>query len=321
MKKTWWTLRHVLGVPAHTPSWREQFAAVVTSAAGIAIVAWIATQVIQPGDQHPVLIASIGATAVLIFAVPHGALSQPWAVLGGHTVSALVGLTIVHTLGGGNIAAALAVALSIGAMHLLKCIHPPGGATSLCTVLAVHGDALTPWSFLLNPVLLNVVPILVLSYVLNLPFAWRRYPANMHMHLAAQPTKTAQLAHEMPFTEEHLASALDEIDAMIDISDDQLQVIYQALASQQEKTHIIIDNIKPGAYYSNGLSGELWSIRQIIDNSEPSARKQQVIYKTISGAGKGDIRMVSSEKFAAWARYEVSAGSERWERVQEAAEH
>lgn len=304
-----------MGVPAHTPSWREQLAAVVTSAAGVAIVAWIATQVIQPGDHHPVLIASIGATAVLVFAVPHGALSQPWAVLGGHTVSALIGLAVVHTLGGGNLPAALAVALAIGAMHLLKCIHPPGGATALSAVLAVHGDALTPWSFLLNPVWLNVVPILVLTYVLNLPFAWRRYPANMHTHLAVQPTKTSQLTQEMPFTENHLAHALNEIDAMIDISDDQLQVIYQALARQQENTHITLDNLKPGSHYSNGLSGELWSIRQIIDSSDPSARKQQVIYKTIAGASKGEIRVMPSEQFAAWARYEVSAGNERWERI------
>ena len=101
MKKTWWTIKHVMGVPAHTPSWRDQLAAVITSAVGIAIVAWIATQLIQPGTHNPILITSIGATAVLVFAVPHGALSQPWAVFGGHTISALVGLTIAHTLGGG----------------------------------------------------------------------------------------------------------------------------------------------------------------------------------------------------------------------------
>jgi CBS-domain-containing membrane protein len=315
MKKIWWQLRHVLGVPAHTPSWREQLAAVATSGIGIGIVAWIAMQVIQPGNTHPVLIASIGATAVLVFAVPHGALSQPWAVIGGHTLSALVGLTIVHTLGGGNLAAALAVALAIGAMHLGKCLHPPGGATALSAVLAVHDNTLTPWSFMLNPVLLNVVPILILSYVLNLPFAWRRYPANMHTHLAVQPVKTAQLTQEMPFTESQLASALIGIDALIDISEDQLQRIYQALAQQQQDTHLTPASLQPGAYYSNGLSGELWAIRQIVDSSEPTARKQQVIYKTIAGAGKGDIRVVNREQFAAWARYQVAEGSERWIRV------
>jgi hypothetical protein len=200
-------------------------------------------------------------------------------------------------------------------MHLAKCIHPPGGATALAAVLAVHNDAIPPWTFLLNPVWLNVLPIIVLAYALNLPFPWRRYPANMHTHLAVQPTKIAQLAQEMPFTERHLASALNNIDAMIDISDDQLQQVYQALARQQENTHLAATTLKPGAHYSNGQSGETWAIRQIIDSSEPSARKQQVIYKTITGAGKGEIRVVPREQFAAWARYEVSAGSERWERV------
>jgi CBS domain-containing membrane protein len=315
VKNFWWQIRHVLGVPTHSPSWREQFAAVMTSAVGMAIVAWISMQVTQPANHHPMMIASIGATAVLVFAVPHGALSQPWAVLGGHTVSALVGLAVVHTIGGGNMAASLAVALAIGAMHLTKSIHPPGGATALSAVLAVQDNTLTPWLFLLNPVWLNVIPILVLSYVLNLPFSWRRYPANMHTHLAVQSVKTAQLSQEMPFTERHLSSALGKIDALIDISDDQLQHIYQALATQQENTHLTANNLRPGAFYSNGLSGDLWSIRQIIDSSEPSARKQQIIYKVIAGANTGEIRVLSREAFAAWARYEVRTGSERWERA------
>ena len=315
MRKFWWQLKHVMGVPAHTPSWRDQCAAVLTSAVGLAIVAWISTQVGHPAGDNPVMIASIGATAVLVFALPHRALSQPWAVLGGHTVSALVGLCVVHTIGGGNIAAALAVALAIAAMHIGKCIHPPGGATALVAVLAVQNDVLTPWSFLLNPVLLNVIPILALTYVLNLPFPWRRYPANMHTHLAVQPLTMAQLEQEMPFTEQHLAGALEKIDAFIDISDDQLQHIYQALATQQENTHLMIDNIQIGSYYSNGLSGELWSIRQIIDKTEPEARKQQIIFRTVAGANKNDIRVVTPEQFAAWARYEVCESAERWERV------
>lgn len=315
MKKLWWTIRHIAGVPAHSPSWREQIAAVLTSAAGIGIVAWLASRLMLPGAPSPTLIASLGATAVLVFAVPHGALSQPWAVLGGHTLSALVGLGIVHTLGGGNLAAALAVGLAIGVMHLGKCMHPPGGATALSAVLAVHDQTLTPWTFLLSPVLLNVVPLMLLGYVLNLPFSWRRYPANLHTHLAVQPVNSAQLLQELPFTESHLAGALEEIDAMIDISDDQLQLVYQALARQQENTHITAGALQPGAYYSNGLSGDLWAIRQIIDSSEPAARKQQVIYKTIAGAGKGDIRVVSHDQFAAWARYAVVAGHDRWERI------
>ena len=315
MKKIWWDIKHIVGVPAHTPSWREQFASVITSATGIAIVAWIASQILQSGSHNPILITSIGATAVLLFAVPHGALSQPWAVFGGHTVSALVGLAVAHTLGGGILQAALAVALAISAMHLCKCIHPPGGATSLSIILAAHDNILLPWTFVLNPLWLNVVPIIILTYILNLPFPWRRYPANIHTHLAVLPLNTTQLEQEMPFSEQHLASALDEIDAVIDISDDQLQQVYHALARQQEDTHIPQEKLRPGAHYSNGLSGIEWAVRKIIDSSEPSARKQKIIYKTITGANKGEIRVIPRKLFAAWARYEVVAGTERWRRV------
>ena len=107
-----------------------------------------------------VLVASMGASAVLLFAVPHGALSQPWPVLGGHLV----------------FAAALAVALAIGAMHYLNCIHPPGGATALSAVIG--GDAIHQLGFqyVLTPVLLNVIIVLVVAILFNYPFHWRRYP-------------------------------------------------------------------------------------------------------------------------------------------------
>ena len=81
------------------------------------------------------IIPSMGASAVLLFAVPHGALSQPWNVFGGHILSALVGVTCAIVIPDEIIAASLAVGLAIGAMHYLRCIHPPGGATALAVAL------------------------------------------------------------------------------------------------------------------------------------------------------------------------------------------
>ena len=81
------------------------------------------------------LVASMGASAVLLFAVPHGPLSQPWAVFGGHLVSAAIGIACTRLELDPILTAALAVALAISAMYYLRCIHPPGGATALSAVV------------------------------------------------------------------------------------------------------------------------------------------------------------------------------------------
>jgi len=65
-----------------------------------------------------VVVASMGASAVLLFAVPHGPLSQPWALLGGHQVSAFIGVSCAMLIPETVLAAGTAVGLSIAAMHL-----------------------------------------------------------------------------------------------------------------------------------------------------------------------------------------------------------
>jgi CBS-domain-containing membrane protein len=127
-------------------------------------------------DSAAALVGSMGASAVLLFAVPHGSLSQPWPVFGGHLVSALIGVACAKMLSEPVLAGSVAVGVAIGAMHYLRCIHPPGGATALSAV--VGGDAVHQlgFQFVLTPVLLNVVTILLIALLFNAPFRWRRYP-------------------------------------------------------------------------------------------------------------------------------------------------
>jgi CBS-domain-containing membrane protein len=126
------------------------------------------------------LVASMGASAVLLFAVPHGALSQPWPVFGGHLISALIGVTCAKLIPEPTLAAGLAVALAIGAMHYLNCLHPPGGATALSAVIGGQAVHQLGYQYLLTPVLLNVVTLLLIAIVFNYPFRWRRYPLSIH---------------------------------------------------------------------------------------------------------------------------------------------
>src|SRR5512138_2292040 len=95
---------------------------------GITAVLYISSSVLDH-QGAAMIIASMGASAVLLFAVPHSALSQPWAVIGGNVISALIGVTCAHLALDPFLTAALAVGVSIVTMYYLRCLHPPGGAT------------------------------------------------------------------------------------------------------------------------------------------------------------------------------------------------
>jgi CBS domain-containing membrane protein len=124
----------------------------------------------------PWLVAPLGASAVLVFGVPASPLAQPWAVVGGNTVSALVGIACLRWLPLPMLGtAAVAVALAIGLMFLLRCLHPPGGAASLLMVLTATQD----WRFALEPVALNSL-LLVLAGILYNTRTGRRYPHAQH---------------------------------------------------------------------------------------------------------------------------------------------
>ncbi|MBH9576238.1 HPP family protein [Inhella sp. 1Y17] len=128
------------------------------------ITAWLA-------PASPWLVAPLGASAVLVFAVPASPLAQPWAVLGGNGLSALVGVVVMQLGLAAPLAAALAVALAIGTMFVLRCLHPPGGAAALLMVLS----GITDPRFALLPVAVNSV-LLVLVGMAYHPLTGRRYP-------------------------------------------------------------------------------------------------------------------------------------------------
>ena len=216
---------------AYSVSEREHWISAAGGLLGILAVLW--TSHFWLGGHGGVLaIASMGASAVLLFAAPHGALSQPWPVLGGHLVSALIGVSCARWLGGEPmLAASLAVALSIAAMYGLRCLHPPGGATALYAVLGGETVHALGYGYLFSPVLLNVVVLVTVAVVFNAPFAWRRYPQSWHHR--SQPV--AMTAEKSMIPHSSLVYALSQIDTFVDISEDDLQRIYAlALAGQPQ---------------------------------------------------------------------------------------
>lgn len=100
----------------------------------------------------PLLMAPIGASAVLAFAVPASPLAQPWSVIGGNTLSAIVGVTVGLAVSSPILAAGIAVAIAIFVMSLGRCLHPPGGAVALLAAIGGPAVAAQGYDFALVPV-------------------------------------------------------------------------------------------------------------------------------------------------------------------------
>lgn len=180
------------------------------------------------GVTLPFMLASMGASSVLLFGAPHSPLSQPWAFAGGHLVSAFVGITCATNIPNVYLAAGLSVGLSISAMYYLRCLHPPGGATALLTVIGDQKIHALGYHFMFMPVLVNVVVLLGVALIINNLIPGRRFPANLTLHgkADAHHGDNAPSPVKLSFDQEDLRAALREMDGYIDVSGEDLTRIY-----------------------------------------------------------------------------------------------
>ena len=102
---------------------------------GLMLVLTTAKYLGELGGIDEWLMASLGASALLVFALPGSPMAQPWAIIAGNTLSALLGICVAHLVGEPLIAMPLAASLSIFGMFILRCLHPPAAAVSLIVVL------------------------------------------------------------------------------------------------------------------------------------------------------------------------------------------
>ncbi len=213
-----------LGIQGGDSSHLEKFVSLAGGFLGIFCILLVSRHFLDGGFAL-LIVASMGATAVLLFAVPHGALGQPWPVAGGHLVSALIGVTCARLVDDPFLSAPLAVGLAIWAMYYLRCIHPPGGATALAANVGGPAVAALGYQYVLTPVAINVVVLLAVAVVVNYPFPWRRYPAAL-VKKEAFP-KGAQRVGYGPIDHADLVYALSEIDSFVDVTEEDLLRIYE----------------------------------------------------------------------------------------------
>lgn len=143
---------------------------------GIA-AAGLASQAFFEGLDLTLMIGSLGASAVLVYGAPRSPLAQPRNLVGGHVLSAIVGVAcwkLLHQYPW--LAAALAVATAIAIMHATRTLHPPGGATALIAVIGSREVHDLGFLFVLVPCTLGPLVLLAVALVVNNIPGSRRYP-------------------------------------------------------------------------------------------------------------------------------------------------
>ncbi|WP_076999072.1 HPP family protein [Variovorax sp. KK3] len=190
---------------------RERLRAVTGAGLGLLITSLI-VQLAGGGADGHWLIAPLGASAVLVFALPASPLAQPWPVVAGNMFSALVGVACARWMPEGLWVGPAATALAIALMFGLRCLHPPGGAVALLVAL----NHTTHFPFAIQPVLFDSV-LLVLAGVLYNTLTGRRYP---HVQLAPRAP-----AADARFSSADVDAVLARYNQVLDISRDDLETL------------------------------------------------------------------------------------------------
>ncbi|MFV1872125.1 MAG: HPP family protein [Oleiphilus sp.] len=179
-------------------------------------------------EAVPLMLASMGASVVILFAAYSSPLAQPWSFVGSHFLAAFIGVSCSRWIEPLWLAGAASVSITLFAMLRLHCLHPPGGATALVPVLG--GDAVHElgYQILLMPVLLNVLVLLFLSWGINSCLK-RRYPYKSKPlpGESAQKLFDDKAIERAGVSELDVRGALNQFDTYLDISENDLNKIYR----------------------------------------------------------------------------------------------
>ncbi len=196
---------------------RERLFACLGALIGIGLTGVISGYFFGQGPHLPLIVAPMGASAVLLFAVPASPLAQPWSIIGGNTISAMMGIIAAYFIRDPIIAIGVGVSLAIGAMSFARCLHPPGGAAALTAVLG--GPVVANWG-----VLFPFVPVAMNSCILvGLGLVFHKLSRRNYPHVVAKPAENTHQTQDPPsslragFQEEDVDAALVALDETFDI--------------------------------------------------------------------------------------------------------
>ena len=252
----------------------------------------------------------MGASAVLLFAVPASPLAQPWSFIGGNLVSAAVGVACAALIPNPVCAAALAVSLAIGCMFALRCVHPPSGAVALTAVLggpAVHAMG---FGFVIAPIAFQSGALLAAAIVYH-AVTGHRYPHAAHQ-MPAQDENAATQTSGARVTRTDIQAALNQRDELLDIDPDDLESLMrdmQMLAYARSFRDLACADIMSSPVLTVSASALATSARDLLKRHDVKALPViDDADRVIGIVTRSDLM----DKYSAATAFDVSSISPRW---------
>lgn len=212
----------------------------------IGLTIMICSQVPNGIANLPVIVAPLGASAVLIFAIPASPLAQPWPVVGGNVISTLVGVSIYQLIPDPTVAAGVAVAGAILAMSLLRCLHPPGGAAALIAVIGSHEIHSAGYAFAILPVGLNSIALVTLAMVFH-RWTGKSYPHRSVTFPGAAPSGLHLSDIDAALADMHESFDISREDLDVLLSRAEFHAAARSKRAYSPKQSAIMGNRKPSS--------------------------------------------------------------------------
>jgi CBS domain-containing membrane protein len=252
-------------------SLKGKLLSVVSCFSAILAIAWISHQ-FTLSPAHPMLIASMGASAVIVFIIPNSPLAQPWPLVGGQLVSTVIGVACAQLVSDTATASACAVAGSVLVMLLLRCLHPPGTAAALAPVLGGHPINALRYGFVLMPVGINVVVMLMMAFVINRWLLRHEYPVGIRKPSGRKKSNhgfIVEPAQHTGVSEQDVVQALQNRDSFMDVSSGDLSKLLTDVQKNSFKRHsgeitcadIMVRNVLDVEYGTD--VEEAWELMQV----------------------------------------------------------
>lgn len=194
------------------------------------------------GDINAWYIAPMGASSVLLFAVSASPLAQPWNIIVGNSIAAVIGVTCALYIPNLTEAFSVAVALSIFLMMTTDSLHPPSGAVAITAVLGGTSVQQLGYHFVFYPVLLNSLLLLIIAIVFN-RLVGKQYPQVAQIN---QRTKDPTPTQKVTIQPQDIQEVLEQHTELLDISEYDLQKLIlaaQAKANERNDSRFICEDI------------------------------------------------------------------------------
>ncbi len=236
LSRTWkWLLQQLISSwrywrsQAMRPSLRELLISMLGASLGLLLTSISSHYFL--GNQHPWFMASIGGSAVLLFALPASPVAQPWPVLLGTLISVAVGVACCKWLGPTEWSASLAGGLAVGLMLFFRCLHPPAGAVAISAVVGGPQIVALGYWYILWPALPNTLLILLSAIAFN-NVVGRRYPHRSSAAVQTHHTQDPPPTQRGGFSVFDVRAVLAQQHELPDISPDDVTELLQAVHSQ-----------------------------------------------------------------------------------------